>query len=40
MALFIVTVPIMLVAVALAVVPLIVLSHRHHRRPVSRSGRI
>ncbi len=31
MALFIISVPLMIAAVAVAVIPLIVLSHKHHR---------
>ena len=32
MALFIVSVPLMIAAVAVAVIPLIAMSHKHHRR--------
>jgi len=32
MALFIISVPLMIAAVAIAVVPLVAMSHKHHRR--------
>lgn len=32
MTLFIISVPLMIVAVAIAVIPLIAMSHKHHRR--------
>jgi len=32
MALFIISVPLMIAAVAIAVIPLIAMSHKHHRR--------
>jgi len=38
MALFIISIPLMVVAVALAIVPLIVASHSEHRRPAAESG--
>jgi flagellar basal body-associated protein FliL len=38
MALFIISVPLMIAAVAMAVIPLIVMSHKHHRRTATQTG--
>ncbi len=38
MALFIISVPLMVAAVATAVIPLIAVSHKHHRRTATQTG--